>query len=771
MEANLHLVLPVRGLVVLPGMLRTFAVGRPSSLRTVQRHLDEQVELVVIPQLDPAEEDPAHAELAEIGVVAQIIHVATLPDGGMRVLVEGGHRVRRTGPLELFDGATAAPFLEVPPTGDDTVEMLATARELRRLHNEVTSSIGLTPEEQELLVAPEDDPSRFADQVVGQLQMTHEQRVELLQITSPLARMNRLIELVAITVAQGRIQAEIGARVQAAMDKSQREYHLKEQLKAIRTELGDAAGAEGDADAFEKRIKEAGMPPEVETEALREVSRLRRIQSDSAEYNIARTWLETVCDIPWSKASDGDSSLENAQIVLDEDHYALDKVKERILEYLAVRQLRSDAKGAILCFVGAPGVGKTSLGRSIARALGRSFARVSLGGIKDESEIRGHRRTYVGAMPGRIVQALIRAGTRNPVIVLDELDKVGADFRGDPASALLEVLDPEQNSAFSDHYLDLPLDLSQVLFLATANLIDPIPPALHDRLEVIELPGYSEEEKVVIARRFLMPKLALEHGVGQHLIKIDAPAMKRIVQDYTREAGLRSLSRQLAALHRKVARKLVEGREKSTRITAAGLERWLGPPRFFLDIDDRDEMPGVVVGLAWTATGGDILFIECVSMTGAPGLKLTGSLGDVMKESAEAAMSWLRAHADQLEIPASSFERHFHLHVPAGAIPKDGPSAGVSMVVALASRITGRPLRARLAMTGEITLRGKVLPVGGVKEKVLAARRAGVRTVLLPRHNAKDLVDISSDVRRDLTFELVDTVQDVLRLALEPEIS
>jgi len=496
------------------------------------------------------------------------------------------------------------------------------------------------------------------------------------------------------------------------------------------------------------------------------VERLRHIHQESAEYTIIRTWLETVCDLPWSHTTRDRTSLGRAKQVLDQDHYGLDKIKERILEYLAVRQLKADSKGPILCFVGPPGVGKTSLGKSIARALGREYARVSLGGIKDETEIRGHRRTYVGALPGRIVRAMVRAGSQNPVIVLDEIDKVGADFRGDPASALLEVLDPEQNNTFVDHYLDLPLDLSQVLFIATANLPDPIPPALVDRLEMIELPGYTEEDKLEIARRFLIPRVGERHGLDGKRLVITTAAVQRCIRDYTREAGVRELERQLATLHRKVARKVVEGSNGKVRITPRRVAEYLGPPRFFQELAERADQPGVVIGLAWTAAGGDILFVEATRMEGAGGLKLTGSLGEVMKESAEAAMSWLRTHADDYGLTAADFVADFHLHVPAGAIPKDGPSAGVTMAAALASVVTRRPIRARLAMTGEITLRGKVLPVGGIKEKVLAARRAGVQTVIMPRHNATDLDDIPEVLRRDLRYELVDTVEEVLRLAL-----
>jgi ATP-dependent Lon protease len=579
-------------------------------------------------------------------------------------------------------------------------------------------------------------------------------------------RLKNALNHLAIQLARQRIASDVNAIVQRAMDDGQREYHLREQLKAIRGELGEATGADAEADQFEKRIAESGMPEGVAEEAKREVDRLRRVHTDSAEYTIIRTWLETVCEVPWSKSTPETASLRRAQRVLDHDHHGLAKVKERILEYLAVRRLEPASRGPILCFVGPPGVGKTSLGMSIARALGRAYGRIALGGVKDETEIRGHRRTYVGALPGRILRALSRAGTRNPVLVLDELDKVGNDFRGDPSSALLEVLDPEQNHAFVDHYLDVPVDLSQVLFIGTANLVDPIPPALFDRLEAIEIAGYTEEEKIAISRKHLLPKLAKANGLRDGQISIETTAVRRTIRDWTREAGLRELERQLANIHRKVARKVVEGEATKVRIRPEHLPSYLGPPRYYQELAELEPLPGVVTGLAWTAAGGDLLFIEATRMPGKPSLKLTGSLGDVMKESAEAAMSWLRSHAAEHGIGPEAFDAEFHLHVPAGAIPKDGPSAGVTMVTALASLVTGRPTRDRLAMTGEITLRGKVLPVGGIKEKALAARRAGVRTMVLPTHNENDLADIPKELRRDLEFVLVDRIEQVLEVAI-----
>jgi ATP-dependent Lon protease len=759
--------LPLRGLVVFPGMFRVLSVGRPSSLTVLERH-GEGAPLCLIAQRDPDVEDPMDAELAEIGVLAQVLRVTHLPDGTARVLVEGLERVRRTGPLTLAGGATTLPFAPVETRAKDGAKVGALARQLAAMHQEWLAGTGLPPSEHLAMAPGADDPDRLADHVSTNLDLSLTQQIGLLEELDVQARLEACLTELVTALAQQRIAAEVNDRVQAAMDESQREYHLKEQLKAIRAELGEAIGSEAEADTFEDRVKAAGMPPEVEVEALREVDRLRRVHTESAEYTIIRTWLETVCEIPWSKATADNASLRHAQAVLDRDHFGLDKVKERILEYLAVRQLQPTSTGPILCFVGPPGVGKTSLGRSIAAALGRAFGRIALGGIKDETEIRGHRRTYVGALPGRIVRALSRAETRNPVLVLDEIDKVGNDFRGDPASALLEVLDPAQNSAFVDHYLDVPVDLSQVLFIGTANLMDPIPAALLDRLEIIEIPGYTEEEKQQISRRFLLPKLAENHGLTPKQLQIDDEALQHVIRDYTREAGVRDLERQLAALHRKVARQVVEGgRARRVKIQGAALARYLGPPKYFAEVAEGSDAPGVVIGLAWTAAGGDILFVEAIRMPGkGPSLKLTGSLGDVMKESAEAAMSWLRAHHAQLQLEPTFFEAEFHLHVPAGAIPKDGPSAGVTMVTALASLATGRAVRPKLAMTGEITLRGKVLPVGGIKEKALAARRAGVVDLILPDKNRNDLEDIPEELRKDLRFHFVSTVDQVLALAL-----
>lgn len=758
--------LPMRGMVVFPGMLRIVAAGRPTSVRAVLRHVEDGMPIVLVPQLDGDEEDALTARLASIGVMGQVLRVTHLPDGELRILVEGGERVKLLSPLKIESGATIVTVEQRTSVVRDAVKVGALARELATRFQEYAGGTGLQMHEHGTLAFGPEDPERLADQVMGATDAPLEEQITFLELPVLDARLDRALTHLATQLVRQRIGADVNARVQKAMDDSQREYHLKEQLKAIRAELGESYGAEAEADVFEDRIRSSGMPADIEEEAMREVDRLRRVHTDSAEYTIIRTWLEAVCDVPWIVSTSDTMSLAKAQRILDRDHYALDKVKGRVLEYLAVRQLEPASKGPILCFVGPPGVGKTSLGMSIASALGRNFGRIALGGIKDETEIRGHRRTYVGALPGRILRALIRAGTRNPVLVLDEIDKVGNDFRGDPASALLEVLDPEQNHAFVDHYLDVPVDLSQALFIATANLIDPIPPALLDRLELIEIPGYTEEEKVVIARKYLLPKLGKNHGLTGR-IGIDAKVVERTVRDWTREAGVRDLERQLAGIHRKVARRIVEGEPGKVKVKADDLPKYLGPPRYFQEIAELDPQPGVVIGLAWTASGGDLLFVEATRMPGKMSLKLTGMLGDVMKESAEASLSWLRSHATALGIEPSAFEAEFHLHVPAGAIPKDGPSAGVTIVTALASLVTGRPVKERLAMTGEITLRGKVLPVGGVKEKALAARRGGVTTMVLPTHNLSDLEDVPAELRNDLELVLVDRIEQVLAVALD----
>ncbi|MCB9668247.1 MAG: endopeptidase La [Alphaproteobacteria bacterium] len=764
----MYLALPVSDVVLFPGMFRVAHVKAGVGVRAVDKVAENPEPLVCLHQLRPGEEDPKRAEYPDLGVICQVLRVIDMPDGSLRVLLEGLERAALTGKPTVKAGTLRVQAKPLNVRPKDPVRFEAVARELDLRYRDFMIGTGVSQSDHAVMGSHSEEPERLADQVLANLDLTYEERLHGLLIRDPLARLEHALEQVAVALGQQAVAREVNDRMQATMDRSQREYQLKEQLKAIRSELGEAVGSEAEADAFEARIHESRMPDEVREESLKEVGRLRRIHSDSAEYTVLRSWLETVCDIPWGKYSDDTTDLPAAKAVLDGDHHGLDEVKERVLEYLAVRELNPDSKGPVLCFVGPPGVGKTSLGRSIATALGRSFGRFALGGVKDETEIRGHRRTYIGAMAGRLVRTLIRTGTANPVIVLDELDKVGNDFRGDPASALLEVLDPEQNHAFLDHYVDLPVDLSKVLFIGTANLQDPIPAALRDRLEIIEIPGYTEEEKVEIADRFLLPNLRKSHGLTEKQIKIDRDTLTQVVRDYTREAGVRHLERKLGALHRKVARKVVEKEAKSVKVTPKKLGELLGPPVYHPELAERVDQPGIAIGLAWTAVGGEILFIEATKMPGKRSMKLTGSLGDVMKESAEAAMSWLRTNAAAYGIEPEAFEHEFHLHVPAGAIPKDGPSAGVVMVAALASIVTGRRFRTRWAMTGEITLRGRVLPIGGVKEKALAARRAGVTDIVLPVFNRRDLEDIAPELREGLTFHYVETVDEVLSLALEP---
>ncbi len=765
----MYLALPLRDVVLFPGTFQPVHFKREAVLDVIAALVEQPQPVVGLQQEEEGDDDVRGAEFHPVGVVCQVLRIIKMPDGSVRAMVEGLERVavdaidRKADPLRVE--ATPIP----PAQPDDRPRYDALARELEIRYREYMVATGVSPADHRIMGTPSDDAERLADQVLGNLDLTYTERMRGLLRVDPIERMEYALDQVVTALGQQKIAADVNQRVQAAMDQSQREFQLKEQLKAIRAELGDAASSDADIEMFEKRIEDSAMPDEVREEALSELGRLRRIHSDSAEYTVLRTWLETVCDIPWGVHTQDKTDLKQAQKVLDRDHHGLDKVKERVLEYLAVRQLNPSSKGPVLCFVGPPGVGKTSLGKSIASALGREYGRVALGGVKDETEIRGHRRTYIGALPGRIIRALIRAGSANPVIVLDELDKVGNDFRGDPASALLEVLDPAQNHTFQDHYVDLPVDLSQVLFIATANLQEPIPHALADRLELIEIPGYTEEEKLEIARRFVLPKLARSHGLAAANAKFDKKAVAKVVRDYTREAGVRELERMLAAVHRKIARQVVEDGLEKVRVTEKAVRRFLGPPRYYAELAERVDSPGVVIGLAWTAAGGEILFVEATRMPGQRSLKLTGSLGAVMKESAEAAMSWLRSHAVAYAVPAESFDAEFHLHVPAGAIPKDGPSAGVTMVTALVSVVTGRRFRTNWAMTGEITLRGRVLPVGGVKEKALAARRAGVTDIVMPARNANDLEDIAPELRKDLTFHFVETVAEVLDLVLEPE--
>ncbi len=765
--AKLFPAIPLRGIVLFPGMMSTLTIGRGPSVAALDAHLDHHLDLVLVLQKDPGLENPGPDDVHAVGVSARALRTLSLPDGGVRVLLEVQDRVLVKGFIEhpTF-GFTSTPARFVTQPGDPR-RLQAAEKRVRELAAEIFTANPDRPTELDQVLSLQDGPERVIDHLAPQLGLGPDEAQDLLGQPALEARLERLIWFLERGKEYNTLSQRIAREVQVAMDATQREYFLREQLRVLQKELGETVLDE--VAEYEAKIAKAGMPEEVEKDARRELDRLRRIHVDAAEYMVARTYLDWLVAVPWKEETVDSADLGDAKRILDEDHHGLEKVKERILEFLAVRQLKPDAKGPILCFVGPPGVGKTSLGKSIARALGRKSERIALGGMKDEAEVRGHRRTYIGALPGRVIQALKRAGTRNPVIILDELDKIGSDVRGDPASALLEVLDPEQNSTFRDHYLDVPFDLSRVLFIGTANVEDPIPAALHDRLEIISIPGYIEEDKLAIAQDYLTPRLRESNGIPEGQLIIPRGTVEAIIRGYTREAGVRNLERELSALYRKTARRMVEGSPDPIVVTTELLVSWQGPPKYHQELAERTNRPGIAIGLAWTEAGGDILFIEATRMAGPRGLKLTGSLGNVMKESCEAAMSFVREQAPRLGIdPAVFADNEFHLHMPAGGIPKDGPSAGVTMYTALVSLLTGRPVRPNLAMTGEITLRGKVLPVGGIKEKMLAARRAGITHIVMPKHNERDLLDIPAELRDQLTYHLVENAAEVLEMALEP---
>jgi len=764
-------ILPLRGTVIFPQAVTPLAVGRPGSVRLVQEALQGSRIIGAAMQRDPAADDPRAQGLHAIGTVILIHKAMKQPDGTLRLVVQGLSRFR------IADVLQEAPFLRarIQRLVDDapsTLEVEALARTASTLFQKVVSLSPTLPDELANILGAAEAPGVLADLIAGSLpSLPTALRQELLETVGVAERLQRLVAALTKEAEVLELGSKIQSEAQSEMSKSQREYYLREQMKAIQKELGDGDDRTQEIDALRKKIDGAGMTEEAKNEALRELDRLAKMPPAAAEYTVARTYIDWLVSMPWQQETADNVDIAAAQTILDEDHEGLEKIKERILEYLAVKKIRQAGKDPILCFVGPPGVGKTSLGRSIARALGRKFHRISLGGMRDEAEIRGHRRTYIGALPGQIIQGLRRAGTKNPVFMLDEIDKLGTDFRGDPASALLEVLDPEQNASFRDHYLDVAFDLSRVLFVTTANVIDTVPPALRDRMEIIPLAGYTEEEKIAIAQRHLVPKQTREHGLDPAAdIEFTPEALRLLARGYTREAGVRNLEREIASVCRKVARRRAEGHPDAVRVSPDLVTSFLGVPRFELEeVEERTRVPGVAIGLAWTPVGGDILFIEATRMQGKRTLTLTGQLGDVMKESVQAALSWVRSHADELGLAPEFWETSdIHVHVPAGAIPKDGPSAGVTMTTALVSLLTGRRVRSGLAMTGEVSLAGRVLPVGGIKEKVLAAHRAGIRTVLLPKRNAKNLVeDIPLKVREEMTIHLVDSVPDVLRLALE----
>jgi ATP-dependent Lon protease len=765
-------ILPLRGTVLFPHAVVPLAAGRASSLRLIEEAAQGSRLIAAVTQRDPSEDAPKAAGLHPVGTVAIIHKVLKQPDGTVRIVVQGLGRVR------LDEVVQETPFLrarvsEIPePEPTATVEVEALVRSVTSLFEKAVALSPNLPDELSTVVAGADTPGALADVVAASLPtLPLALKQELLETLDVRERLQKLAAALGKEVEVLELGSKIQSEVQSEVSKTQREYLLREQLKAIQKELGDSDERTQEIDELRKKIEAAGMPEEARREALRELDRLAKMPPAAAEYTVARTYIDWLVSMPWSVETTDTIDLARARAILDEDHEGLDKIKERILEYLAVRKVKPDGKDPIICFVGPPGVGKTSLGRSIARALGRKFHRISLGGIRDEAEIRGHRRTYIGALPGQIVQGLRRAGTKNPVFMLDEIDKLGMDFRGDPASALLEVLDPEQNSTFRDHYLDVPFDLSRVLFITTANVIDAVPAPLRDRMEVSHLAGYTEEEKVRIAERHLVPKQAREHGLeSDRDVTFTPEALRFLARRYTREAGVRNLERELASVFRKITRRHADGRTEPVTVTPDLITSFLGVPRFeFEELEERTRVPGVAVGLAWTPAGGDVLFVEATRMPGKGTLTLTGQLGDVMKESAQTALSWVRSHVAQLGIPADFWERSdIHVHVPAGAIPKDGPSAGVTMVTALVSLLTGVPVRSDLAMTGEISLTGRVLPVGGIKEKMLAAHRAGVRTVLLPKRNEKNLLeDVPVSIRSMMTFHRAESIDEVVHLALE----
>jgi ATP-dependent Lon protease len=759
--------LPIRDTVYFPHMIFPLTVGREKSIRALEEARAKDRIILLVAQREVSVDDPDPDDVYEVGVAAEVMHVLTVPDGTVRVMMEGICRVR----IRKF--LQTEPFFEVrvqmmEEEEAEGVQVEAMMRTVVGQFQQVVELGRQIPPEAAVSVAHVDEPGRLADMVTPYLLIKVPAKQDILETTSARERLDKLGTILQKEIEILEIQRNISEKVQKEMNDTQKEFFLREQLKTIQQELGERDDRTTEVEEYRSKVAEAKMPDDARDRALKEIDRLEKMPFAAPEGMVIRTYLDWLVSLPWSIQTQEHLKIAEALAVLDEDHYGLAKVKERIVEFLAVRQLAGTMKGPILCFVGPPGVGKTSIGKSIARALGRKFHRISLGGVRDEAEIRGHRRTYIGALPGRIIQGVKQVGSRNPVFMLDEIDKIGADFRGDPSAALLEALDPEQNNAFSDHYLEVPFDLSSVMFITTANLLDPIPPALKDRMEVIGFPGYTEEEKLAIARQFLLPKQTREHGLTDQNLKVEDSALQSVIRQYTREAGVRNLEREIATICRKVARRVAEGSEELSTVTAEDLSTYLGPSKFHYGLaEERDEV-GVATGLSVSEFGGDVISIEVTLMKSGEGrLQLTGQLGDVMKESAQAALSYCRSRALVLGLDETFYGRtEIHIHVPAGAIPKDGPSAGITLATALASALTKRPVRRQMAMTGEITLRGRVLPVGGVKDKVLAAHRAGVKSVIMPKENEKDLEEIPPKVRQELTYHFVEHMDQVLELAL-----
>jgi len=761
-------ILPLRGSVLFPNVILPILVGQEKTIRLVEEAVIGHRIIGVVALKTREVEDPRPEDFFPVGTAAVIAKMIKLPDGTINIMAQGLERIRLTEITHTDPYFRAAIELQ-PDTGERDKEVEALMVNLRRLFQQVVELSPYLPPELAIL-ALNIEEGALADMIASNLNLAVEEKQEILQIMEIKPRLRRITEILTHQLEALELSQKIQTQVKAGMDKAQREYYLREQLKAIQEELGEGDERTQEAEELRRRIDETPLPDEVREVVLRELGRFSRMPPAAAEYSVVRTYLDWLIELPWLKGTEDRLDIPAAEQILNQDHYDLEKVKKRILEYLAVRKLKKDMKGPILCFVGPPGVGKTSLGHSIAAALGRKFIRMSLGGIRDEAEIRGHRRTYVGALPGRIIQGIRKGGSNNPVFMLDEVDKIGADFRGDPSSALLEVLDPEQNVSFSDHYLEIPFDLSRVMFIATANILDPIPPALRDRMEVLELPGYTESEKLQIAKRYLIPKEIDAHGLTVAHLTITDDALRKIINAYTREAGVRNLEREIATICRAVAKEVSEGRTDPANVTVEDLHPLLGPIKFFSEVAERTAQPGVAIGLAWTPTGGDIIFVEATKMPGKGNLILTGHLGEVMKESAAAALSAVRSRSQALGLPEDFFlKQDIHVHVPAAAIPKDGPSAGITMYTALLSLVRGRPVQSGVAMTGEITLRGQVLQVGGIKEKALAAKRAGLTTVLLPDRNAKDLEDLPEEVRQGLEFKFISSVDEIPTIALAPE--
>jgi ATP-dependent Lon protease len=759
-------VLPLKDTVVFPQSTTPLAIGQERSVRLIDDVVAGERVLVLITAKDASIDVPGWNDIYEIGTVAMIHKMIKVPDGTLRILVQGLQRVKleeRVGDDPYLIGK----FAVLPDEGEDTPEVEALTRNVQGLFARIIGLAPYLPEELQLAAANVDDPSALAHLVASTLRtIKTEERQELLETVDVDQRLRQVSAILNRELEVFELSSKIQSQVQSEMEKGQREYFLRQQLKAIQQELGEGDPEQAEVNELRERLAEAKLPEEPQKAADRELARLERLPTAAAEYGVIRTYLEWILTLPWSKHTDDDLDLEHARAVLDRDHFDLEKVKDRIVEYLAVAKLRNEISGQILCFVGPPGVGKTSLGQSIARALGRKFVRMSVGGVHDEAEIRGHRRTYIGAMPGTIIRSLRDAESINPVLLIDEIDKMGSDWRGDPTSAMLEVLDPEQNKTFRDHYLDLPFDLSKVLFICTANTVDSIPAPLLDRMDTITLSGYTEEEKLGIAKRYLLPKQVDANGLKRSQVTISTPILRTIVREYTREAGVRNLERRLADVCRKAATQVAKGKTQKMRVDDKRLREWLGPRRFSGEVRKRTSEPGVATGLAYTAVGGDVLFIEAAAYPGKGELRITGQLGEVMRESAQAALSWVRSHTEELGLDEKWFSEHdVHIHVPAGAVPKDGPSAGVTMATAIASLVRGEPVADDVGMTGEITLTGQVLPIGGVREKSLAAQRAGLRRVILPRENEADLVDLPAETRNALSFIPADTIEEVFAAA------